>query len=73
MDVQGAEFSILREAKNLLKKVKAIIFEFDLSLIRLANEDPKDLLNFLISNGFILFDLGILGKEIKRINNIKIF
>jgi len=73
MDVQGAEFSILRGAKNLLKRVKAIIFEFEPGLIKLANEDPKELLNFLILNGFILFDLGLFGGKIKKIKDIEDF
>jgi len=73
MDVQGAEFLILRGAKNLLKRVKAIIFEFWPYGLKLANEKTEDLLNFLISNGFVLFDLNLSGRNIKKIKDIEEF
>jgi len=73
MDVEGAEFLILRGAKNLVKRVKAIIFEYAPPYLKAANENPKELLNFLISNGFVLFDLGVYGREVKRINDAENF
>jgi FkbM family methyltransferase len=55
MDVQGAEFLVLKGMKNLIKKVKAIIFEYWPDGLRASGIEPLTLLNKLEMNNFKLF------------------
>jgi len=55
MDVQGAEFLVLKGMKNLIKKVKAIIFEYWPDGLRAGGIEPLTLLNKLEMNNFKLF------------------
>jgi hypothetical protein len=55
MDVQGAEFLVLKGMKNLIKKVKAIIFEYWPDGLKAAGIEPLTLLNKLEMNNFKLF------------------
>ncbi len=68
MDVQGAEFDVMKGATNLLKQLRAIIFEFWPYGLKLANSEPKEMLRFLENNNFKLFNIDIQNKNIERID-----
>jgi len=55
MDVEGAEFLVLEGMKNLIKKVKAIIFEYWPDGLKAGGIEPLTLLNKLEMNNFELF------------------
>jgi FkbM family methyltransferase len=74
MDVQGAEFLVLKGMKNLIKKVKAIIFEYWPDGLRASGIEPLTLLNKLEMNNFKLFyidkNLNIKSIDINnKVNN----
>jgi hypothetical protein len=54
MDVQGSEPLVLDGMKNLIKKVKVLIFEFWPLGIKAAGFDPFSFIERLISNNFKL-------------------
>jgi FkbM family methyltransferase len=55
MDVQGAEFLVLKGMKNLIKKVKAIIFEYWPDGLKAAGIEPIELFNLLKKYNFEIF------------------
>ncbi len=55
MDVQGAEFLILEGMKNLIKKVKVVIFEYWPDGLKVAGFKPIELLNLLKKYNFKIF------------------
>lgn len=57
IDVQGAEFQVLKGAENILKqgKVKKIAFEFWPYALRGHGSHPAELLKFLMDMGFSVF------------------
>jgi hypothetical protein len=55
MDVQGAEFLVLKGMKNLIKKVKAIIFEYWPDGLKAAGIKPIELFNLLKKYNFEIF------------------
>jgi len=74
MDVQGAEFLILKGMKNLIKKVKAIIFEYWPDGLKVSGIEPLTLLSKLETNNFKLFyidkNLNIKSIDINnKVNN----
>jgi hypothetical protein len=54
MDVQGSEPLVLDGMKDLIKKVKVLIFEFWALGIKAAGFDPFSFIERMISNNFEL-------------------
>jgi hypothetical protein len=75
MDVQGSEPLVLDGMKNLIKKVKVLIFEFWPLGIKAAGFEPFSLIERLISNNFKLiyidenFNIYNGGKSYNKIND----
>jgi FkbM family methyltransferase len=75
MDVQGSEPLVLDGMKNLIKKVKVLIFEFWPLGIKAAGFEPFSLIERLISNNFKLiyidenFNIYNGGKSYNQIND----
>jgi hypothetical protein len=55
MDVQGSEPLVLDGMKNLIKKVKVLIFEFWPLGIKAAGFDPFSLIERMISNFELIY------------------
>jgi FkbM family methyltransferase len=76
MDVQGAEFLVLEGMKNLIKKVKAIIFEYWPDGLKASGIEPLILLSKLEMNNFKLFyideNLNIKSIDINNKDNNKL-
>ena len=75
MDVQGSEPLVLDGMKNLIKKVKVLIFEFWPFGLKAAGFEPFSFIERLISNNFKLiyidenFDIYTGNKLYNKIND----
>ena len=74
IDVEGAEMGVLQGMDNLLEKNRlTLLMEFDPKLMIEYNVSPQDLLNFLVSKGFVLNYVDNENKIIKQVKSISSF
>ena len=71
IDVEGLEFSVLKDMENILKNNKKIkiLFEFMPKNIMEAGFMPIELLNYLTSNDFKLYCMDDKTKKLLRVSN----
>jgi len=74
MDVEGAEFGVLKGMTTILKNNKklTLLLEFVPHYIREFGSNPKDLLNFLDEQGFEIFVIEEKSEQIKLVDNFDI-
>ncbi len=70
MDVEGSEFSVMKGAKNLLKKNCTIISEFWPWALKLHDSDPEEFVNYMQSYGYKFYSLD--GKRINTNQLVKL-
>jgi len=74
IDVEGAEMSVLQGMDKLLEKNRlTLLMEFDLKQMIENNISPQDLLNFLVSKGFVLNYVDDKNKIIMHVKSINSF
>lgn len=71
MDVQGAEYSVLKGGKNIFVKMKKLILftEFYPSSFVEAGHKPMNFLNTLQRLGYNIYDIDEAKKELMKISN----
>jgi len=63
-DVDGPEFSVLKSAGSILEnKSLKIFFEWDCECIKIAGDDPKEILELLNKNGFKIYSPDFKNKR----------
>jgi FkbM family methyltransferase len=73
IDVQGADYKVLKGMINLIKKKNLIIFcEFWPEGIRRCGDDPLEFLKFISNLGFKIFEIDNKNNRINYINNLKL-
>lgn len=67
LDIQGAEFDVLKGAKKLLKdQIKIVHMEMQLIKKYKTNYSFMDIISFMLENDFIVFDIYTTYKENKN-------
>jgi FkbM family methyltransferase len=73
IDVQGADYKVIKGMINLIKKKNLIIFcEFWPEGIRRCRDDPLEFLKFISNLGFKIFETDNKNNRINYINNLKL-
>jgi FkbM family methyltransferase len=73
IDVQGADYKVIKGMINLIKKKNLIIFcEFWPEGIRRCGDDPLEFLKFISNLGFKIFEIDNKNNRINYINNLKL-
>lgn len=69
MDIQGAEFAALQGMTSIISDNKLkIIMEFIPSLLRSIDVQPNELLDWLLTNGFEIFEMDEGARTLRRID-----
>jgi FkbM family methyltransferase len=73
IDVQGADYKVIKGMMNLIKKKNLIIFcEFWPEGIRRCGDDPLEFLKFISNLGFKIFEIDNKNNRINHINDLKL-
>jgi FkbM family methyltransferase len=73
IDVQGADYKVIKGMINLIKKKNLVIFcEFWPEGIRRCGDDPLEFLKFISNLGFKIFEIDNKNNCINYINNLKL-
>jgi FkbM family methyltransferase len=73
IDVQGADYKVIKGMMNLIKKNNLIIFcEFWPEGIRRCGDDPLEFLKFISNLGFKIFEIDNKNNRINHINDLKL-
>lgn len=69
VDAQGADFAVLRGAEGLIREhgIDIIRVEFTPKGLRLAGEDPVEMLHWLADRHYTCFDVPVLADTMERV------
>ncbi len=74
IDVGGMELNVLYGMERLFEKnlVNGVVFEFNPEHRRDVGNEPEELLEYLLKNGFIFYSIDRISGQIKSVNKNEI-